>query len=438
MIFAGGEKVQRNFAVAAGLFTLTFVIWGAPAAAQVYANLDPLNVFKAYDRGRNTSVLQRERPEYDPVGVPAGSFLLYPQLSTSLGYVNNILATKTNTQSDGFVEVAPSARLVSQWTRNSLVATAGADLDRYFSHGSENENAWYVNAVGRYDAVGESYLQGGAEARRDYQERTDVNFPTLANQPIPVNTYDGFFRGVYQQDRLRATALGSFQHSDFSSVDKLGGGTLDQSSRNVNAASGIGRLDYAVSPDTAVFVDASYHNYSYPVQGTFNRDAHLWSASAGANFDLTALVRGEIGIGYTRQTFANPAFKTIEGLGFHGRVEYFPTQLTTLTLTASRGIDTSVLANTGGFIATNASLRVDHELLRNLLLNANFDYENDSFHGADRTDHVYTVGGGFQYLVSHSAVIKAGVNYISRTSSGTQAGREFNVPRLTVSLVLRR
>src|ERR1700740_3685110 len=49
-----------------------------------------------FDRGRNTSVLQRERPDYDRIGVRAGSFDVFPQVTVGLGYSDNLYYTQEN------------------------------------------------------------------------------------------------------------------------------------------------------------------------------------------------------------------------------------------------------------------------------------------------------------------------------------------------------
>ncbi|MBV8091096.1 MAG: outer membrane beta-barrel protein, partial [Alphaproteobacteria bacterium] len=59
----------------------------------------------------------------------------------------------------------------------------------------------------------------------------------------------------------------------------------------------------------------------------------------------------------------------------------------------------------------------DHELFRNLLLNANFIYENDSFQGITRTDNVYTASGGVRYLVNRYLFLGGNVTFQQRNST---------------------
>ena len=61
----------------------------------------------AYDRGHNVSVAERPHPEYDALGIRVGSFILNPQLSTSLSYSSNVFNDNRNKKSDVFVGFEP-------------------------------------------------------------------------------------------------------------------------------------------------------------------------------------------------------------------------------------------------------------------------------------------------------------------------------------------
>ena len=75
---------------------------------------------------------------------------------------------------------------------------------------------------------------------------------------------------------------------------------------------------------------------------------------------------------------------SISGFDAGGRLVYNVTRLTTATFTGLRTVIPSnpTIGTTGtSYLATTVAGNIDHELLRNLLLNANVGYENDSFPG---------------------------------------------------------
>ena len=55
---------------------------------------------EASDAPRPVAVLERTRSEYDPVGIPAGSFIFYPSSIGSVTFDDNVYATQTNKVSD--------------------------------------------------------------------------------------------------------------------------------------------------------------------------------------------------------------------------------------------------------------------------------------------------------------------------------------------------
>jgi len=103
------------------------------------------------------------------------------------------------------------------------------------------------------------------------------------------------------------------------------------------------------------------------------------------------------------------------------------TRLTTLTLNASRAVNTTnpSIGNGTGYLTSVGALNVDHELLRNVLLNANVGYEIDEFQGLSRTDNVFTAGAGVKYLVNRNLYLGGTYTYQQRSSTGTAAGSPY-------------
>jgi uncharacterized protein (PEP-CTERM system associated) len=74
----------------------------------------------------------------------------------------------------------------------------------------------------------------------------------------------------------------------------------------------------------------------------------------------------------------------------------------------------------------------DHELLRNLLLNLNASYENDSFQGITRTDNVFIAGVGVRYLVNRNLFLGGSFSYYQRSSTVAGAAFTQNILMLRV------
>src|SRR5512139_5518 len=106
------------------------------------------------DRGQ--TVMDRSRPEVDPVGVRIGSFRLDAAAFAGVGYDDNLLGTSTNKLGDGFVEEGARASLVSDWTVHQLGVRAGIVNRTYFNEGNFDWTDWDASAFGRYDFGGDT------------------------------------------------------------------------------------------------------------------------------------------------------------------------------------------------------------------------------------------------------------------------------------------
>jgi hypothetical protein len=425
-----------GLAATLGLGSLGF---GSAARAQSYSNIGQFAPFPSADRGRNVSVTQRDRPEYAAPGLRAGAFLLFPTVNLAAGSVSNVLATKSNKQGSAFFDFAPSLALRSDWSRNSVAVNASLLDRRYSEVSSQNYTDWQVNTSGKLQVVGDSYLAAGAEAKRDHITPDQISYPTNAREPVPTTTTDVFARGVYQNARVRLLTNILAARVNFTDVDSTLGGRIDQDVRDFDNYAFTGRGDYGISPAMALFAEVKHSIYKYDTRSLngLTRDSTQTEALVGASFDLTSLMRGEVGVGYLRRSYDDPAFSNISGFAVRGEVEYFPTQLTTVTFTARRSVEDSILANTGGFLSTYGAVRVDHELLRNLLLRAQFGYENDSFRGADRKDKVKDFSLGASYLMNRYIALSAAYTRRERDSSGASQGPSFAMDKFALTLTLQ-
>jgi len=63
------------------------------------------------------SVLQRARPDYDPLGIQAGSFLLLPSMDLQEWWDSNVYAVPTRPSSDLVTAVVPQLAVASDWIR---------------------------------------------------------------------------------------------------------------------------------------------------------------------------------------------------------------------------------------------------------------------------------------------------------------------------------
>src|SRR5258708_24184918 len=69
---------------------------------------------------RGDTVTTRPRPDYDPLGIRLGSFLLFPQFGLQESFDSNIFATQNAAKGDFITSLDPSLDLRSNWNNHAL------------------------------------------------------------------------------------------------------------------------------------------------------------------------------------------------------------------------------------------------------------------------------------------------------------------------------
>src|SRR4051794_25330731 len=90
------------------------------AGAQILTALFPEGV-PGFDAAPGVTVLSRARPAYDPLGVRAGAFKLWPQLEEATGYDDNVLASG-HRRGSMTVATRPALLIGSDWSRDAFGA----------------------------------------------------------------------------------------------------------------------------------------------------------------------------------------------------------------------------------------------------------------------------------------------------------------------------
>ena len=91
-----------------------------------------------YARDEGLAVRSRPHPEYDPLGVRLGAFLVFPRLVATVEGDDNILATPTNTVSDAVFAFAPGFLARSDWNQNAVSLDANLVARQYVAHTAQD------------------------------------------------------------------------------------------------------------------------------------------------------------------------------------------------------------------------------------------------------------------------------------------------------------
>lgn len=401
-----------------------------PTAAQTERNY--------YPHDRTLSVTERPHPELEPLGLPVGSFLVFPRITGGITYDDNIYALENNKISDWIGTIGADVTMKSTWSRNAASFHAGLDRNQYFRAGNQSTTDYDFGADGRLD-VGDGNVALSAAAARFTQSRSDVDAPNSAVRPIRYNRSLASASAEQEFGRLRVAGSFDWRRYRFDDAHSASGLVLDQSFRNRDITSEDLRFDYALSPRFAVYVDGAANQRNYeivPLDGT-SRNSHGYTIEAGADFDITNLVRGHVQLGYLSQ-HGRSGIWNASGFSGRGKVEWFATPLITVTLSAEHTIEDSAELDTPAYLSTSTEARLDYELLRSLVITARGGLEWDRFQATDQRARRTRESLGARYRMGRNVELDASWEHLKQSPSGAPGIRAFADNRLMLTLRLQK
>ena len=393
-----------------------------------------------FDRDRNVSVMQRPRPEYTSGGIQQGALIFTPELNLGLEFTDNVFGTSANEESDLIGVFNPTLGVETTWSRHAVTADASVTRREYLDFSDESVWNYTAGAAGRLDIQRDAFLEAGLRYSQLTEARTSAGAANQAAEPIEFDTLNAFAGGRRAFGRVLLRGELGLDEVDYDDAPLFGGGIVDQDFRDHTQTKASARADFAVSPDTALFgrVRANERDYDLaPPNVPVLRDSEGYTVDAGADFDINGVARGVFGLGYTEQDYESAALPDVDGVSVDGLIEWFPTQLTTVTVQAVRDVRDAPFANSGGFFATSAGVNVDHELRRNVIVSAGLTLSEDDYQGLDRTDERFSVNAGVTYFMNRNVGVRGSWTYTDQDSSGADANQVFSRNVVGISLVLR-
>jgi hypothetical protein len=366
----------------------------------------------------NVTVKTRPRPDFDPLGIRAGAFLVNPEVTVLGAYSDNIALDEEDEQSDFEARFQPSVAAASTWSRHALGVAVGADIARHLEEDDEDFEDLFATANGRLDIGRANHADTELRLEKGHQGRDDVN--DQGDDEL-ADRYSAFGSLGYTHaiNRLTFEVRGTAERVD---VDD-GVGNLDGNIYNVFLRPG-----FQVSPRVNVFTEGRYN-----VDARDNEDLESdgYELRVGAALDLTAKLFGEAFAGYRIQDL-NSGEES--GASFGVNMNWNPTQLTSIGLTGQRDFVPAAEGDAESNFQTAIGLTVDHEVRRNLILGTEAEYIIDDLDDG-REDDTIALGAGLTYLLNRNLSLEGGYRFSDRSSNA--AGEDFTENRFTVGFTAR-
>jgi hypothetical protein len=385
----------------------------------------------------NVTVQDRARPEYDPIGLRAGSFFIYPQVTLGGFYDDNVFASDDDEEGDFAATVQPRILVQSNFSRHQLLFDVGGDITTYAEEDDLNYQDVYARGAGRLDITRDNILNGSFGIEKLHEDPSSPDEQGGGDDEITEYYRDDLDLSYRRSfNRLYALVGGSLTRLDFQDSDDT-----NEDDRDRNQYQGRVRAGYEISPRLGAFAQATYDVRRYdqtPDDEGLDRDSDGFGLRAGTEIDITSIIFGEVGVGYTYRKYEDDELDSVSGVGFGGSLTWNVTPLTSVILNTRGDIqETTVGDDSGDRASANfqklATLDVTHELLRNVLLNANAGYIRDDFEGIDRSDNTFVVGGGVSYLLNRNLSLDATYDFSTRRSDEQEEEYSRNIFLLGVT-----
>jgi len=389
-----------------------------PACAQMISGLFPDGV-PGYAAEPGVTVVSRTHPEFDPQGVQAGSFVLWPQVEETIGFDSNVLGGSPQ-RGSWTLGTSPSLRVASGWARDSLGAYLGLRHTRFFNLPSQGRTDW-TGSVGGQVAIGGDSLTLAVAHLALHEDRTELD-ALPSDQPIAYGVNDVRAAYAVALNRWTVTPAVDFSTLRFANATILGlPASQSYRDRNVLQGSVIGRYQAAAQRDLVVVLRGVGTFYVSGQPGVSSPDSTSVQALAGIDYSGSAVWRYRLLVGVERRAFAAAAYAAHTAPLIEAEVAWSPSGLTTLTGTVTRAIEDAAQEGVAGYTYTGARLRIDHELFRNVLLQVSGGMQRASFLGGGVQTSL-AAGAGATWLINRQLRVSATYTLTDTSSAGAPAG----------------
>jgi hypothetical protein len=380
------------------------------------------------------TVLERPRPDHDPIGLRVGSFLYYPSIDVGGLFNSNIFNTESNRKADLIWVVAPGMRLNSNWSNHMLNLFARGQFGFYTSNSQENFQDFVAGIESRLDFRRDTQLLFDASALRGHEERGS---PEDANGRFPsvYHAYKGDLRFRHRFNRVGLEVSSLADYYSYDNVEAESGRIIDQGDRDRVRWEGAVRVGYFFNPRVEAFVRGAFNivDYSRSVdRNGFERSSNGFGVLGGLSYRITSTLFGDVAVGYRDQRYRDDRLAAARGPAFAGSLTWLITPLTTLQVSGSRTVEESILSNASSYFATTGRVEVAHELLRNLILQARFAIQNHAYNGISRNDTYYRPGFEATYLMGRHVHLRARYDMVYRKSNVNGQDYETHIFLLSV------
>jgi hypothetical protein len=371
-----------------------------------------------YGTAPGVTVASRARPDFDPPGVRADSFLLYPQLEEGLGYDDNVFGSSSGRRGSWLVGTHPSLLVRSDWSRNSLGGYLGIDDLRYPDQPRQGYTNWTASLGGAL-SVGRDQLTVAVTHLGLHQARTEID-ALPSDAPVAYRVDDLRAGYTIALDRFSVTPGMAFSAYRYDATT-IHGLPASQAYRDRNVVQGGITTRYELSPQRNLLLVTNVlgTHYLAPQPGVAAPDSTGYQVLVGLDDDADAVWRYRVLLGWEVRTFRASQYRTHQAPIAEVALIWSPSGMTTVTATLARSIEDAAQEGNAGYTYTRARLTVDHEYRRNVLLNGFVAVQHADFLQGGGQSGGFSLGGGVTWLVNRNVRLSATYDFTDQRQSSS-------------------
>lgn len=366
------------------------------------------------------------------IGLRAGTFLLYPELYSGLGWTDNT-AGSAGGSPGWFYRIAPSLRGNSNWSRHQLgfslrgsftgFPQEPSDDDPFFNADADLRldltDETVANVIGRYNFSREE--RGTAEASGTNQDEHDIGLGLRLSRDVGL---------------VGAAATADADYTTYTGADVPGSvGDRD----NVVFSAGL-RLDALSGGTVAPFAEAQALGRHYVegctgVPGCEDRDSTGYALRGGLTLDAGPKLRGELGAGWRVEFLEDQSLDNLQGLLVDGSLVWSPTRLTTVTASVDTAFEGTTIVGASGSVIYSGDLVVSHSLSEALAVEAGVGYSLRRYEGIYLEERDTTATAALTWAFSSNVALQT--RYTFHRFDTTQTGGDYDANTIEAGLRFR-
>lgn len=387
------------------------------------------------------SVGERFRRSMDGEGAQLGPWRITPSVTLRGGYDDNVTTVPNDEVASGVVELRGRVEATNETTTASyrvyaemshswytdvdnydhLGGTAGGSVNVQVSEYVRIRGAIGVSFSDDEDAATEGIVIGGT-----FDPYVDLS--RYVSVPVSLG-------GRFDSGRWFVDLSGDLTYADYEDRLTRTGVLVNQDFQTGTESNLALRAGWVFSPAITAFLEGTYNLQRYK---DATADSDGWRAVAGAEFEFSRLLRGEIFAGYASQSYEQSG--EVTGLTYGGSIDWYVTQLISISIHARRdfGAERTALDATGTATETlpvirdSVTLRAEYEPLRQLLVTGQVGWQGSTYEGQDRDDSRIFGSLGLDYVFTPN--VSVNLDYLhEKTTSDIAGDADRNVVMLGVT-----